>query len=125
MTDDKNVFTLGQLPSNKKRAAASAATSRPAAEPAGSAERQFVEAARTHTVPAAEKHADWQSLDPEERLTRGINVRFNDYELGLLRHLADLQDRSIHQTLKRLLIPAALELLGQLERQADQSSKAG
>lgn len=123
MTDDKNVFALGNLPSNKKRALASTGTPRPVAEPAGSAERQFVEAARTHTVPAPEKRADWKSLDPAERLTRGINVRFNEYELGLLHHLADLQDRSVHQTIKRLLIPAALELLQQLEAEQDRGAK--
>jgi hypothetical protein len=121
--DDKNVFPLGKIPSNKKLATAAAPMARLVAEPAASAERQFVEAARTHTVPAPEKRADWQSLDAQERPTRGINVRFNEYELGLLHHLAELQGRSVHQTIKRLLIPAALELLQQLEAEQERGAK--
>ncbi|HKO89903.1 MAG TPA: hypothetical protein VJU61_02050, partial [Polyangiaceae bacterium] len=74
---------------------------------------------RSHTVPAPEKFANWESLDPAERLTRGINVRFNEYELGLLHRVTELQDRSVHQSIKRLLIPAALELVRQLESERD------
>jgi hypothetical protein len=115
VSDEKNVFALGKIPSNKQRAAAPAVAARPATEFMAASGRDFIEAARTHTVPAPEKVATLQSLDPQERLTRGINIRFNDYELALLRHLAERQERSMHQTIKRLLIPAARELLEQLE----------
>ncbi len=37
----------------------------------------------------------------------GINLRLNDYEHDLLKYLADSDQRSIQQTIKRLLIPAA------------------
>ena len=37
----------------------------------------------------------------------GINLRLNDYEHELLKYLADSDQRSIQQTIKRLLIPAA------------------
>jgi hypothetical protein len=122
---DKNVFTLGKIPSNKQRAGASTATVRTAAEPVAAAEREFVEAARSHTVPAPEKISDWESLDPADRPTRGINVRFNDYELGLLHHVAKLQDRSVCQTIKRLLIPAAHQLRDELELERDGGRPSG
>ena len=124
--DDKNVFPLGKIPSNKKRdpaaAPVAAAPARAPVEPTP-AERDFVEAARTHSVPAP-RMPDWQTLDPEERCTRGINVRFNDYELGLLHRLAKLQDRSVHQTIKRRLIPAARELSSSWSNKRDQTRRA-
>jgi hypothetical protein len=113
--DDKNVFSLGKIPSNKARAnrVAQAEVSVPAKSEA--AEREFVEAAKTHTVPAARGRAepDWRALDPEERLTRGINVRFNDYELALLRHIAKAQQRSVHFIIKNLLMSAARDAVEQ------------
>lgn len=109
MSDDKNVFILNKIPSNKaKRAAVVEAAPLPSSNAAA---REFVEAAKTHSVPKKPSQIDWQALDPEERPTRGINVRFNEYELALLRHLAKAQDRSIHQVIKRLLVPAAQKAL--------------
>lgn len=104
MDDDKNVFPLSKIPSNKARAVSKSSPS--GSGSAQAAEREFIQAAKTHSVPAGAA-VDWRSLDPEERPTRGINVRFNEYELALLRHLAKVQDRSIHQVIKRLLVPAA------------------
>jgi hypothetical protein len=40
-------------------------------------------------------------------MTTGQNVRFNKYEHELLKFLAEADDRSIQQTIKRLLVPAA------------------
>lgn len=111
--DEKNVFPLGKIPSNKAKANRVPAAS--AAPQIAESAREFVEAAKTHSVPAPRKapELDWRSLDPDERPTRGINVRFNEYELALLRHLAREQDRSIHQIIKRLLIPAARDAAGE------------
>ena len=106
--NDKNVFSLGRIPSNKARTQQAETPEIPPAETTAAA-REFVEAAKTHSVPAPKRvpALDWRSLDPEERPTRGINVRFNEYELALLRYLAKREDRSIHQTIKRHLISSA------------------
>jgi hypothetical protein len=104
---DKNVFALNKIPSNKGKASGAAVPANSTGGPSRAAEKEFVEAAKTHTVPAIQKPQDWRGLDPDERLSRGVNVRFNDYELALLRHLAEAQDRSLQQTIKRLLMPAA------------------
>lgn len=114
MKDEKNVFALGKIPSNKQKAAAGAPAPKLAPEATPAMEREFVEAARTHSVPVPRQALEWQSLDPEQQPTRGINVRFNEYELGLLRYLAERQDRSVHKIIKRLLIPAAHELLAEV-----------
>ena len=107
---DKNVFALGKIPSNKAKAPIatnSAHSAYRSTVPAAAAEREFVEAAKTHTVPASKLLPDWRAFDPEDRPTRGINVRFNEHELAMLRHIASAQGRSIHQVIKRLLVPAA------------------
>jgi hypothetical protein len=49
----------------------------------------------------------WEKYDRDARPLSGINVRLNDYEHELLKYLADADDRSLQQTIKRLLIPAA------------------
>jgi hypothetical protein len=114
--DEKNVFPLSKIPSNKAKPTRNIEASGGPMKVSSLAEREFVEAAKTHSVPSNPKvHADWRSLDPEQRPTRGINVRFNDYELALLRHLAEAQDRSMIQTIKRLLLPAAHEALEQAD----------
>ena len=102
MTVDKNVFALDSIPSNKAKKAG------PSASAARVVESEFVSASRTRSVPEAKlDSAEWRSLDPSERVTHGINVRFNDYELALLRAIAKREDRSIQKIIKRLLIPAA------------------
>jgi len=103
-SESKNLFSLSKIPSNKAKREAPVET---VAVGATETEREFIEAAKTHTVPRAQPEPDFRSLDPEERPTRGINLRFNDYELGMLRYLAKVDDRSLQQTIKRLLMPAA------------------
>jgi len=49
----------------------------------------------------------WEKHDRDARPLSGINVRLNDYEHELLKYLAAADDRSIQQTIKRLLVPAA------------------
>lgn len=110
MDDDKNVFPLNKIPSNKTKAAQKTMP-HVASGPSQAREREFIEHAKTHSLPTPDARVDWKSLDPEERPTRGINVRFNEYELALLRHIAKTQGRSIHQVIKRLLVPAARSAL--------------
>ena len=50
--------------------------------------------------------APWSNFDPRDKPTSGINLRLNDYELTLIRYVAESEDRSIQKTLKRLLVPA-------------------
>lgn len=115
---DKNVFPLGKmaLPSNKARADRSPITAAPALAPTRAAEA-FVEGSRTHSVPVPSGPSpDWRNLDPKERATRGVNVRFNDYELGLLHHLARASDRSLQYTIKQLLMAAARDTFDEWDR---------
>lgn len=123
---DKNVFSLNKIPSNKSRGGQRAEVAVELPQPVQTAAaRDFIDAAKTHSVPVPKRppQVDWRSLDPHERPTRGINVRFNEYELALFRHLASLQDRSIHQVIKRLLIPAAQQATEEWDRiAAEQSS---
>lgn len=95
---EKNAFAIN-IPSNKGK------TPKPEVKKGRAAE--FVDGAIIHALPQKEEEKVWRHLDPDERCTRGINVRFNEFELELLRSLARQDDRSVHQTIKRLLIPAA------------------
>ena len=55
----------------------------------------------------ATPHLPWENLDKTAKPLSGINLRLNEYEHELLKFLAESDDRSIQQTIKRLLIPAA------------------
>jgi hypothetical protein len=59
------------------------------------------------TAPAATDQLPWKKLDKEAKPLSGINLRLNAYEHELLKFLAESDQRSIQQTIKRLLIPAA------------------
>ena len=47
----------------------------------------------------------WGSLDPKAKPTSGINLRLNEYQLALLRFVAEHEDRSQQQVTKRMLVP--------------------
>ena len=49
----------------------------------------------------------WETLDKDAKPLSGINLRLNEYEHELLKFLAEQDQRSLQQTIKRLLIPAA------------------
>jgi hypothetical protein len=49
----------------------------------------------------------WETLDKNAKPLSGINLRLNEYEHELLKFLAESDDRSIQQIIKRLLIPTA------------------
>ena len=48
----------------------------------------------------------WGSLDPKAKPTSGINLRLNEYQLALLRFVAEHEDRSQQQVTKRMLVPS-------------------
>ena len=57
----------------------------------------------------------WAKLDKDAKPLSGINLRLNEYEHELLKFLAQVNDRSIQQTIKRLLIPAAESAAAELQ----------
>jgi hypothetical protein len=58
------------------------------------------QASGAHPVP-------WEQFDRDAQPHSGLNLRLNSYEHELLKFLARSDKRSIQQTIKRLLIPAA------------------
>ena len=54
----------------------------------------------------ADPDLPWVGLDPKAKPTSGINLRLNEYQLALLRFVAEHEDRSQQQVTKRMLIPA-------------------
>lgn len=92
---------------------------------------RFAAGAGTRTVErkdtAPSEHPPWESLDKDAKPLSGINLRLNAYEHELLKFLADSDQRSIQQTIKRLLIPAAESAAASLrgERGGDESPHRG
>ena len=52
----------------------------------------------------------WETLDKKAVPRITFNLRLNDYQLTLLRWLADQRDESMQKLAKRLLIPALEQL---------------
>lgn len=44
--------------------------------------------------------------DPKAKPTCGLNLRLNEYQLDLIRSMAEREERSMQQIVKRMLIPA-------------------
>ncbi len=53
----------------------------------------------------ATETAPWRGLDPKAKPTSGINLRLNDYQLALIRFVAEQEERSQQQVIKRVLVP--------------------
>lgn len=68
------------------------------------------------SMPSSAPSSSWELLDKNAKPLSGINLRLNDYEHELLKFLAESDDRSIQQTIKRLLIPAAEAAAAALRR---------
>lgn len=101
----KNAFdlTMGQLPSNRK----ASSRKKDGTESARAKERAFVESAATHSLPKDNnRYPGWEQKDPEERRVKGINVKFNEHELGLLHAFSKLDKRSVQYTITEYLMPA-------------------
>lgn len=60
----------------------------------------------------------WETLDKKAVPRTTFNLRLNDYQLTLLRWLAEQRDESMQKLAKRLLIPALEQLAAErlLER---------
>ncbi len=73
----------------------------------------FVSGAVSHFTPAptlsTPKGPPWAGHDPRAIARKGINLRLNDWELAVLRDLADREGCSIQQVLKSVLTPALHE----------------
>jgi len=63
--------------------------------------KAFAKGAKTRTV-EADSGAD---LDPKAKQNKTLTLRLNDYQLELLRKVAELESRSIQKTLVWHLVP--------------------
>lgn len=78
---------------------------------------RFASGAAEHNTTLDSK--PWEAFDPKEKPTSGLNLRLNEYQLTLLRYIAEADDRSLQQTIKRLLIPAAQEVAQRIVEEKD------
>ena len=70
--------------------------------------QKFIDAANDGTTTSSD--LPWDGLDKKAVPRTTFNLRLNDYELTLLRTLAEQRDVSMQKLSKRLLIPALEEL---------------
>lgn len=68
----------------------------------------FIEAANTAQPSAAGR--PWEAFEKKAVPRTTFNLRLNDYELSLLRWLAEQRDESMQKVAKRVLIPALEQL---------------
>jgi hypothetical protein len=69
----------------------------------------FIDAAEERAAPASE--TPWAAYDKKAVPRTTFNLRLNDYELALLRHLAAQRDESMQKVAKRELIPVLERLV--------------
>ncbi len=77
------------------------------------ATEEFIESANEETASASGR--PWEGFNKKAVPRTTFNLRLNDYELTLLRWLAENRDESMQKVAKRVLIPA-------LEHLADEAS---
>ena len=70
--------------------------------------RVFIEAASTEDSEALRR--PWKEFDKKAVPRTTFNLRLNDYELSLLRWIAEQRDESMQKIAKRTLIPALEQL---------------
>ena len=70
-------------------------------------EQAFIAGAEREPV---EPHRTWKNYNKKAVPRTTFNLRLNDYELGLLRWLAEERDESMQRVAKRVLIPALEQL---------------
>jgi len=66
----------------------------------------WVERAPVGASRAAEASRPWEQLDPKAPASKAFNLRLNDYELELLRAVADTEFCSQQALAKRILVRA-------------------
>lgn len=59
---------------------------------------------------AEEELPPWESFDPTDKPRYNVAIRLNDYQLAMLRYLAEARDTSQHKLLQRHLIPILKQL---------------
>jgi hypothetical protein len=69
----------------------------------------FIDAADNNTVDISTR--PWDAYDKKAVPRTTFNLRLNDYELALLRHLAAQRDESMQKVAKRALIPMLEQLV--------------
>lgn len=69
--------------------------------------REFAAGAKEHST--AKKPPPWDAHDPDEVPKHNVSVRLNDYQLAMLRYIAQQTDVSQQKVLNRILIPAIEE----------------
>jgi hypothetical protein len=52
----------------------------------------------------------WERFDPSAKPRYNVAIRLNDYQLAMLRYLAEARDTSQHKLLQRHLIPVLKQL---------------
>ena len=70
---------------------------------------------------AAEALPPWASFDPNDKPRYNVAIRLNDYQLAMLRYLAEARDTSQHKLLQKHLLPILKQLA--LETFETQSGK--
>jgi hypothetical protein len=66
--------------------------------------RAFAEGAKAHRT--EQEPPPWEAFDPAAAPKHNASVRLNDYQLAMLRYLAERGDVSQQRILNRILIPA-------------------
>lgn len=92
-------FTLNQLPSIP--------VMEPEIDPA--ALEAFAAGARERQVADGE-WPPWERFDPSDKPRYNVAIRLNDYQLAMLRYLAEVRDTSQHKLLQKHLIPILKQL---------------
>ncbi|MBK8754795.1 hypothetical protein [Candidatus Contendibacter odensensis] len=59
---------------------------------------------------ADEELPPWESFDPSDKPRYNVAIRLNDYQLAMMRYLAEARDTSQHKLLQRHLIPILKQL---------------
>lgn len=52
----------------------------------------------------------WERFDPSDKPRYNVAIRLNDYQLAMLRYLAEARDTSQHKLLQRHLMPILKQL---------------
>lgn len=93
----------------------------PAVEPEidPSALEAFAAGAKERQVTAGDL-PPWAAFDPHDKPRYNVAIRLNDYQLTMLRYLADAREMSQHKLLQKHLMP----ILNQLALEAFASSQS-
>ena len=69
----------------------------------------FAAGAKERRVAEGER-PPWDRFDPSDKPRYNVAIRLNDYQLAMLRFLAEARDTSQHKLLQRHLIPILKQL---------------